>query len=209
MTRFGQTGELNDLDQAIDAGRKAVAAVKSGGFLQLTNLGIALRSGSEQTGNLADLQEAIDACREAVARLPAHHPERGQYLSNLGIALWASYRRTGTFEHLREAVSVLRNASEASLDHLSGHGAVGLGGPPRALAGLRDPGQLTHQGSSLGERHRGGGPGGHLPHARRHGFPGHPQIGVPGRQAMTALAAVIPGAANGHWPSTVSRALSR
>jgi tetratricopeptide (TPR) repeat protein len=112
LTRFGQIGDLHDLDQAVDAGRKAVAAAKTGGYSQLTNLGCALRDRFERTGNMADVHEAVDACREAVARIPADHPERSQYLSNLGSALRTRHDRTGDLDDLRGAVSILRDASE-------------------------------------------------------------------------------------------------
>jgi hypothetical protein len=54
----------------------------------------------------------------------------------------------------------------AGLDDAGGGLAAGFGAAPGPLAGQGDPGQLAHQGGGLGERHRRGGPGGHLPQPR-------------------------------------------
>jgi hypothetical protein len=120
LTRFDQIGGLPDLDQAIDAGRKAVTAAKDGGYSELTNLGVALRTRFERTGDLADLNESIDACNKAVTRISATYLEHSLCKSNLGLALWKRHGRTGDLEDLRRAVSVLRDASKAiPTDHPS------------------------------------------------------------------------------------------
>ena len=82
-------GTPADLDEAVDAGRQAVAATPAGHPNRpeyLSNLGVALSARFPHSRNKADLDEAVDAGREAVAA-PADHPNRGKYLSNLGIAL--------------------------------------------------------------------------------------------------------------------------
>jgi hypothetical protein len=71
--RFGRTGRLADLDEAITAGRNAVADTpphdpdRPG---RLSSLGNALLTRFERTGHLADLDEAITAGRNAVATTP-------------------------------------------------------------------------------------------------------------------------------------------
>ena len=55
--------------------------------------------------------------------------------------------------------------------------------PARTL----DPGQVREQPGAVAERLGGGGPGGHLRQPPRHRLPGHPQLGVPGGQAVPAL----------------------
>ena len=65
------------------------------------------------------------------------------------------------------------------------------------LAGQGDPGQVGDQSGAAGERHRLGGPGCHLRQARQHRLARHVQLRVPGREAVPALPAVIPGPADG------------
>ena len=111
--RFERTGDLADLDAAIDVGRQAVAATPADHpdrARYLSNLGGALRIRFERTGDLADLDAAIDAGRQAVAATPADHPDRATYLSNLGRALRIRFERTGDRADLDAAIDALRQA---------------------------------------------------------------------------------------------------
>ena len=119
--RFARTGELADLDAAIDLLRQAVATAPPGHpghAMCLSNLGGALRTRFARTGELADLDAAINAGRQAVAATLPGHPDRAMYLSNLGAALWARFERSGDLADLNTAVDMLREAVVASpADH--------------------------------------------------------------------------------------------
>ena len=77
--RFELTGELANLDAAIDAEQAAVAAIPPSDPRQarcLSNLGNALRIRFGQTGALADLDAAIKAGQAAVDATPHGNPDR-------------------------------------------------------------------------------------------------------------------------------------
>src|SRR5665811_889504 len=70
QTRSGRTGDQADLDEAVTAGRDAVAASPADHpdrAAMLSNLGVALRTRFERTGSQADLDEAVTAGRDAAA----------------------------------------------------------------------------------------------------------------------------------------------
>ena len=115
--RFERTGDLADLDAAIDLLRQAVAASPADHpdrARYLSNLGVALRARFERTGDRADLDAAVDAGRQAVAASPADHPDRALYLSNLGAALQIRFERTGDRADLDAAIDAGRQAVAAS-----------------------------------------------------------------------------------------------
>ena len=72
-------------------------------------------------------------------------------------------------------------------------GAAGLGRPLGPLGGQPDPGQLLQQARRPREGHGGRGLVVHRGQARRHGRAGHAELGVPRREAVPALRAVVPG----------------
>ena len=75
--------------------------------------------------------------------------------------------------------------------------AAGLGRPLGALDGEPDACQFLQQGGCLRERDRGGGAVVHRGQARRHGRARRAELGVPRREAVPALGAVIPGPRQG------------
>jgi CHAT domain len=108
-TRYEETHDLADLDEAIGLARGSVtspsrAAEPSGHGNDLASLGIALQIRYRHTGSVADLDEAIQHCREAARVLPAGHPRRAEFLSSLGLALQLRYGETGQAADLDEAV---------------------------------------------------------------------------------------------------------
>ncbi|WP_285605674.1 CHAT domain-containing protein, partial [Actinokineospora globicatena] len=124
--RYERTGNVADLDTAIDVARQAVHATPIDHPnlpRHLSNLGIALRARYERTGNVADLDTAIDVARQAVHATPVDHPDRSGALLNLGGTLLANGELRGDQELLNEAVSVLRAASNTTA----------VGSPMRAL----------------------------------------------------------------------------
>lgn len=114
-TRYEETHDLADLDEAIDLARTVAAAPLRAADpgrhgTDLVRLGIALQIRYRHTGSAADLDEAIRHCREGSRILPGGDPERAGYLSSLGLALQLRYRETGQAADLDEAVQAAHAA---------------------------------------------------------------------------------------------------
>jgi tetratricopeptide (TPR) repeat protein len=108
-TRYRETHDLADLDEAIELGRTAAAAPvrqadpgRHGN--DLARLGIAEQTRFRHTGQAADLDEAIGHCRAGIRLMPAGDPLRPSYLSSLGLALQLRYGDRGQAADLDEAV---------------------------------------------------------------------------------------------------------
>ncbi|GAA3017543.1 CHAT domain-containing protein [Streptosporangium longisporum] len=90
---FERSEDLALLNEAIDTGRRAFAALATGAVMDrvgvLTNLGLALMGRAHAVGDEAAGAEAVNLLRQAVELLPPDHPDRGLYLSNLSVALAA------------------------------------------------------------------------------------------------------------------------
>src|SRR6185369_2282381 len=96
QARFEHTGDLADLDEAIDQGRRAATDTASPHRTSvLANLCGALQLRSEYTGDSADLDEAISAGLAAVEATPAGDPSLPATLTNVGTALVTRFDRTG------------------------------------------------------------------------------------------------------------------
>ncbi|MDX3583433.1 CHAT domain-containing protein [Streptomyces europaeiscabiei] len=111
--RSGQLGDLAALDEAVAAGRHAIAVTPADHpdrARYLSNLSNTLQARYERTGSSEALDEALEVARQAVLVTPADHPDRARYLSNLGNTLQARYERTGDIPTLEEAVTVERQA---------------------------------------------------------------------------------------------------
>ena len=75
--RYGSSGRIADLHEAVARGREAVAAGGTGGApAPMSNLANALEARYERTGQLADLDEAIARYEAAVAWTPSGHVDR-------------------------------------------------------------------------------------------------------------------------------------
>lgn len=90
-TRYKLSGELTDLDRAINAASRAVADTPQGhpdraGYL--TNLAMVLIERFERTRVIADFRNGIDIAQRAVQQSPVGSPGRAVQLYNLGVALW-------------------------------------------------------------------------------------------------------------------------
>ena len=110
---FESGGDPGVLDEAVNAGLMAVAAVPGGHPDRpdcLSNLGAALRARFLAGRNHDDLDKAVSVGREAVASAAADDRNRGKYLNNLGIALQARFGDSGDPSWLDEAIQALRQA---------------------------------------------------------------------------------------------------
>jgi hypothetical protein len=110
---FESGGDPGVIDEAVNAGLMAVAAVPDGHPDRpdcLSNLSVALRARFLAGQNHDDLDKAVAVGREAVAVAAADDPNRGKYLNNLGIALQAGFGDSHDPSWLDEAVQVARQA---------------------------------------------------------------------------------------------------
>jgi tetratricopeptide (TPR) repeat protein len=106
-----------DLDDAVESGRAAVAATPTGDpdlAGRLCNLSYSLQDRFERSGSSRDLDEAIEAGRAAVRAAPDDHLSRAAYLSNLVSLLLARSSPTGSGADLEEAVRLGRAAVTAT-----------------------------------------------------------------------------------------------
>ena len=108
-TRYEETHDLADLDEAIELGRTIAAApvrradpARHGN--DLARLGIAEQVRYRHTGQAADLDHAIEHGRAGIGLIPAGDPLRASYLSSLGLALQLRYGERGQAADLDEAV---------------------------------------------------------------------------------------------------------
>jgi tetratricopeptide (TPR) repeat protein len=117
--RFQRWGQQDDLDEAVERGRYAVAATQEDEedyAGRLNDFGNILSLRYERTGAMDDLEEAIRVARQAVAVTSTNHPDLAAMLSNLGNGLSSRYDRTGAIDDLEEAVRVARQAVAATPD---------------------------------------------------------------------------------------------
>ena len=85
-TRFGRTGRLADLDQAVGANQEAVDATPVGHpdrAAYLSGLGNVLATRFERTDDAADLDRAVAFAQEAVAASPSESPYLAAQLNDL------------------------------------------------------------------------------------------------------------------------------
>ena len=112
--RFGLTGQLADVDQAIARLFEAVDATPVDHPHRasvLSNLGNALLARFERTGQVADLDQAITAGQEAVNVIQVDHPDRTGMLSNLGGALQTRFEQLGQRTDLNQALEMFREGA--------------------------------------------------------------------------------------------------
>jgi tetratricopeptide (TPR) repeat protein len=114
---FDRTGLPAALDEAVETGRLAAAAVTDDDPVRgaiLAILGIALLKQAARTGSLGTIDELVRVSREALASAAG---ERGSRLSLLGSAIQARFERTGTLADLDEAISTHREAAACTPLH--------------------------------------------------------------------------------------------
>ncbi len=95
---FERSGELEDLEQAIQVNQQAVTLTPDGHAgkpMYLSNLGITLQSRFERSGELEDLEQAIQVNQQAVTLTPDGHAGKPMYLNNLGGSIAEPIQKIG------------------------------------------------------------------------------------------------------------------
>lgn len=113
LTRFALSGQVADLDQAIDYLERSVAI--PGGpnhALFLANLGTTYLSRFGMTGRAADLDRAIDHLNAALAG-SSGSPHNATFLGNLGAARWTRFEHNGDPADLDQAIAAMEQAITA------------------------------------------------------------------------------------------------
>ncbi len=117
LTRFENSGAVEDLAGAVRACRAAVAATAPDDpdrGAHLSNLGITVRTRFERKKALRDAHEAVRICRAAVDATALTDPDRPERLANLAVALEVRFDRTHRAGDGAEAVEVGRAAVNAA-----------------------------------------------------------------------------------------------
>lgn len=108
-TRYDQTGQKEDLNEAIRLSRQAIMITprdESGFSRVCATFGGQLIRLYRCSGLVEDLEESIQISRQAIQIMPSDDVDLGQPLNHLGIALGQRYERTGQMEDLDEAIEV-------------------------------------------------------------------------------------------------------
>jgi tetratricopeptide (TPR) repeat protein len=116
-SRYRQSGDPRDLEEAVRVGRDAVAATPDGDPQRAgrrSNLAVALLARFARAGSEKDLNEAIGTLRDAVRDSQEKRPDRATILANLGTALESRYARAGQPADLGEAIDVMRSAVDGT-----------------------------------------------------------------------------------------------
>ncbi|KAG2078745.1 hypothetical protein BDR04DRAFT_1226638 [Suillus decipiens] len=113
MSRFGQRGSTDDLDDSIQHGREAISLCSEGHSerdIYLNNLAYSLYSRFNHQGNYDDLKEAISLYEEVLRPRPVGYECCDFSLDNLGIALFARFNQRGDVNDINKAISLQREA---------------------------------------------------------------------------------------------------
>ena len=112
--RFAQSGEIDDLNEAIDLYRQAVARVSIFSALlapALSSLGQALKTRYDYSAVIDDLDEAIEYHRQAIQVTSARRAGTGRgFLSPGARAVALDYDASAQLSDLEEAIFVLQQA---------------------------------------------------------------------------------------------------
>src|SRR5215467_12556677 len=97
-SRFEQSRNLADLDQAVQAWMDAFAAIRHNRLkeaMYASNVSNALRVRFELMGNRDDLDKAIASGHQAITACPRGHPASAICLTNLSVALQTRFAWSG------------------------------------------------------------------------------------------------------------------
>ena len=112
-TRFGQNGNMDDLNEAVQLLREALSLRPHGHperSASLHNLANILQTRFKQNGSTDDLNEAVQLHREALSLQPHGHPGRSSSLDSLASSLQTRFEQSGSTDDLNEAVELHREA---------------------------------------------------------------------------------------------------
>ncbi|MEU6553247.1 CHAT domain-containing protein [Streptomyces sp. NPDC046915] len=130
--RFGERGELADIDAAVDHARAAVADSGGDDPIALINLSVTLLTRFDSHASESDLDNGVEVAWQAVAAAARRGTDTGSALHHLGVALWTRHEHRHTLSDIEAAVDTLRRAApllrEAPARHRSvtNHLAVAL-----------------------------------------------------------------------------------
>lgn len=112
-TRYGQTRELQDLEQAILCSAKSVAAITPDHTMYLVilnNHAAKVRLKYDVTDDLQDLQQALSCAEMVLAAVPSGHVLRADTLAMMGDLMAAKYHRTQNVDDMRQVVPYAKEA---------------------------------------------------------------------------------------------------
>jgi hypothetical protein len=107
-SRFQQTGDSDDLQQAILQVEQAVAVTPMDHphrATWLNSLRIILYLRFKRTGDSSGLQRAILEIKEAAAAFPLDYPDRGSVINNLGHMFSSTHKLTGKLHNREKGAS--------------------------------------------------------------------------------------------------------
>ena len=114
-SRFEVTGDIEDIEEAIEFHRTALALRPEGHHhhhKSLSSLAWCLRKRYRKQDTLPDLEEAIALGRAALDLRPEGHPNRSNSLHNLATCFSDRYNKQYSVADLREAITLGRAALE-------------------------------------------------------------------------------------------------
>ena len=113
QARYERLRRLDDLDEAIDNGRRATASGYRGGVqrgLALSLVSTALRLRYDHVGAAGDLEEAQVTCRTAIRLVPFRSRHFPRCSSEYGAVFQSEYERTGQSRYLDLAIKWVRES---------------------------------------------------------------------------------------------------
>ncbi|RBA11796.1 hypothetical protein FPRO05_14233 [Fusarium proliferatum] len=116
-TRYGRTGVIKNLEEAIKTTRKAIKLTPDNDIYLaslLDSLGTKLQSRYDRTEEMKDLEEAIEVTRKALELTPDDHPCLTKSLINLGTQFVTRLEQKGEIKDLEEASVYLLEAWSCS-----------------------------------------------------------------------------------------------
>ena len=117
LTRFQETGDLQDIDRAISHYQKAVEPTPSGDADlpdYLSNLGSSYVLRFEHVGDLQDIDHAIFHHQRAVESTPSGHVDLPDHLNNLGTSYLQRFEHKGDFQDLDYAITYHQRAVDST-----------------------------------------------------------------------------------------------
>jgi tetratricopeptide (TPR) repeat protein len=119
LTLSRHTGQLTDMDAAVDAGWRAArgGAEHPERFVMLIPLGAALHARAQRTGSTEDLDKAVALLEKARESIPDTHPATTTCLSNLGNAHTSRFEGTGSLADLDKGIAAIERSVELAGQH--------------------------------------------------------------------------------------------